>query len=418
MFAVRRFSLLLLILFSLILMSACQEESSSATKAGSRTIGKDFQWKPLFGDGANDASATVARVGDIEITARDLELYLDELPPAQQNDYVGPEGKHLLLKRMVETLLFVQGAADKKLFNDPDVARTIIAQRRNTMHTAMINYGLLRDKKPTEDELREYFRNHRDTYRQMGVVNARHVECMTKEDADKAFQRLTAGGKGNEWSTVMMEMSVNKESKELDGSVGWFNQGGIIPYIAGSENFSQVAYDLDMGLNLPFKVVNRWHVVEILSRENSRPATFSEAKNKVELDMMPAWQDAIIKDYLQQARKDYPVELLGDYAPGKGLTADELFARALSVADGEKKIELLNLIHTDYAGSQRADDALFLAATVALDTWSDVRVAERYLRLLLEEYPDSELIEDAKFLKDNLYNPEVLNPKSMDDIRK
>ena len=73
-----------------------------------------------------------------------------------------------------------------------------------------------------------------------------------------------------------------------------------------------------MGLNPPFKVVNRWHVVEVLSRENSRPMTFTEAKNKVELDMMPAWQDAVIKDYLLSARQDYPVELMGDYAPGNG----------------------------------------------------------------------------------------------------
>ncbi len=76
------------------------------------------------------------------------------------------------------------------------------------------------------------------------------------------------------------------------------------------------------------------------------------------------------------------------------------------------------MIHTDYPESDRADDALFMAATIALDTWVDVKVAERYLRILLQDYPDSELAEDAKFLKDNLYNPEVLNPKSMEEFNK
>ncbi len=159
-------------------------------------------------------------------------------------------------------------------------------------------------------------------------------------------------------------------------------------------------------------------MVEVLKRENERPMTFSEARAKVELDMMPAWQDALIKDYLVSARKEHQVEMMGDFAPGKGLTADELFQRAMTVKDAGRKIELLNLIHTDYPESDRADDALFLAATVAIDTWTDVKVAERYLRILLEEYPDSDLAEDAKFLKDNLYNPEVLNPKSMEDLRK
>ena len=418
MFAVRRLFIFLVIVSSAALLASCQEDASSSAGSGSRSIAKNFQWQPLFGDGANDASGVVARVGDIEITARDLELYLDELPSSEKNRYVGPEGQRLLLKRMVEKVLMVQGAVENKLYNDQDVARTIITQRRNTLESAMINYGLLRGKKPTDDQIREYFMNNRSNYRQLGIVNARHIECLTKDDAEKAYQRLMEGGKGNDWMNVMVAMSVNEETKTTEGNVGWFNQGGVIPQILGSEKFTNEVYGMKIGVNPPFMVMNRWHVVEVLKKENQRPMTFSEAKAKAELDMLPAWQDAVLKDYLLSARKSHPVELMGDFAPGKGLTAEELFNRALAVADGAKKIELLNLIHTDYPESDRADDALFLAATVALDTWTDVKVAERYLRIMLEEYPDSDLAEDARFLKDNLYNPEVLNPKSMEDLRK
>jgi len=418
MFVVRRLFVFFLIVSSLVLLAACQEGSTSSAGAGSRTFSKNFQWQPLFGDGANDATDTIARVGDVEITERDLELYLDELPAGKKGDYEGPDGERLLLKRMVEKVLMVQGAIDKKLFNDPDVARTIIAHRRNTLETAMINYGLLRGMKPSEEELREYFMNKRGDYRQLGTVLARHVECRIKDSADKAYQRLVDGGKGNDWMSVMTEMSVNKITKAQEGSVGWFNQGGMIPFIEDSPNFINEAYGLDIGLHPPFRINDRWHVVEIVKRENARPMTFSEAKNQVELEMMPVWQEAIIKDYLRDVRKQRNVEMLGKFAPGRGLSADELFGRALAVSDANLKIELLNLIHTDYPESDRADDALFMAANVALEAWVDVRVADRYLEILLEEYPDSELAEDAKFLKDNLYNPEVLNPKSIEDLRK
>jgi len=417
MFAVRRLFYILLIVSSVVLLAACQEDSSSPSGSGARNFSKNFQWQPLFGDGTNDASETVARVGDIEITARDLDLYLDELPPNQQDYYAGPEGERLLLKRMIEKVLMVQGAVEMKLYNDPDVARTIISQRRNALDSAMINYGLLRDRRPTDDQLREYFINTRSDYRQMGVVNARHIECKTRDEAEKAYRRLVEGGKGNDWMNVMVDFSVNKESRTQEGSVGWFNQGGVIPFIRGSKEFTNEAYVLEIGLHAPFLVSDRWHVVEILKRENERPMTFSEAKGQVEMAMMPAWQDAVIKDYLLSARKEHSVVMYGEFASGKGLSADELFSRALAVADNDRKIELLNLIHTDYPESDRADDALFLAATIALDNWADVNVADRFLRLLLEEYPDSELAEDAKFLQDNLNNPEVLNPKSMEELR-
>jgi len=414
MFAVRRLFFLLLIIFSLVLLVACQDDSSSSAGSRSRSISKNFQWQPLYGDGANDVSGVIARVGDIEITARDLELYYDELPSSQEINFLGPEGKRLLLKLMIDHVIMVQGAVEKKLFNDPDVARTIIANRRNTLISAMRNYGLLRARKPTEEMVREHFMNNRTKYRQLGTVNARHIECKTEKAADEAYRRLVEGGYGNDWMSVMVEMTVNKETKDLDGSVGWFNKDGMIPFITGSKEFNRKIFDLDLGVHPPFKVVNRWHVVEILKRDNERPMTFSEAKNQVEIDMMPAWQDAILKDYMVESRKQIKVEMLGDFAPGKGLSADELFARALGAGDPERKIELLYLIYTDYPESDRADDALFLAANVALEFWSDGRVAEWYLRRLLEEYPDSELAEDSQFLKDNLYNPEVLNPKSME----
>jgi hypothetical protein len=216
----------------------------------------------------------------------------------------------------------------------------------------------------------------------------------------------------------MTDLSTNEETKKLEGSVGWFNQGGFIPSVQGSSQFTTTAYGLEMGLNPPFMVKDRWHVVEILKRENERPMTFSEARGQVEAEMLPAWQDGIIKDFYRNARKTAKVEMLGRFAPGQGLSVDELFARAVGVVDPQQKLELLNLVHTDYPESGRADDALFMAANVAMDTWTDVKVAERYLNLLLEEYPDSELAPDAQFLRDNLYNPDVLNPKSIDSLRK
>ena len=46
---------------------------------------------------------------------------------------------------------------------------------RNALQSAMINYGLLRDVKPSEEEVREYFTNNRHRYRQLGIVNGRQV---------------------------------------------------------------------------------------------------------------------------------------------------------------------------------------------------------------------------------------------------
>ncbi len=404
-----RFMSIMLVLAAIFAGSGCNDGGQNSGRA---------QFMPLFGDGSKDNTAVLARVDEVEITDMDLDLFLDELPPAKRSKFNGPDGRRLALKKMVDEAVLALGAVDEELFRDQDVARTLISLRRNTLDTAMRNYGLLRGHEPTEEEIRAYFQNNPDKYRQLGIVEARGVETMSEEKAQEAYQRLLKGGKNNDFPSIVKEYSTNIDIKDKQGDLGWFNKGGFVPFIRNSNAFSAKAYDLKNGLNPPFKVSDRWHVVEILRRNPARPMTFAEARDKVSQDMLPAYQDGIIKDYLLAARKTYNVEMFGEYAPGRGMTVDEIFARARALPDAEAKLDLYTLIHTDYPKSDKADDALFLSANVAIETWEDVKIAERYLTMLINEYPDSDLIDDATYLRDNLHNPKVIRPMVIDDLKK
>lgn len=408
MSAAPRIMLAVLCLGSALALCGCQEGSSAS---GS------FQYLPLFGDGKKDVTPTIAKVGDVAITENQLELWIDELPPAKRAKYEGPDGRRLALKTMVEAVLMVNGAVEQKLYLDQDVARMLISLRRSTLDTAMRNYGLLRGHEPTEEQIRQFFTDNRDKYRHLGIVHARHIATDSREKAQEAYARLLKGGPGNSFPELVREYSENAETRKKEGDLGFFNKGGFVANVRNSQVFSAKAYDLENGLNPPISVSDRWHVIEILNREDERPQTYAEARDKVVTDMLPGFQDAIIKDYLLDARKKYGLEMFGEFAPGKGLTANELFARGLAVTAPEDKLDLFNLLHTDYPESDRADDALFMAAQVTIETYEDMRLAERYLNMLIEQYPDSELVDDATYLRDNLYNPKVIRPMRIEDLK-
>lgn len=409
MTSLRTLSALLLVVGAGLWLSSCQDDGQASGK---------FQWLPAFGDGSHDITEVIARVGDVEITRQDLDLRMDELPPAAQSRYQGPEGQRLLLKDMIDQLLMVQGAVKQQLYNDRDVARTLISQRRSILDSAMRNYGLLRDRQPTEDEVMAFYRDNRDRYRQQGLVMARHIECLGQADAQKAYDKVRLTGRNQDFLQAVKDFTVNIETGKQGGDLGWFNRGGFVPYIKNAKALTEAVFDLDIGLHPPIQVGDRWHVVEIQRRESERPMTFVEARETVLKDMLPGFQDQIVKDFLLAARQETSIEMLGEYAPGRGMTPDEIFARAMAVGDPETRIDLFRMLHTDFPKSDRADDALFLAATISLEKWQDRRIAERYLKMLIEEYPDSELVSDATFLKDNLYNPEVLNPSSIEQLRR
>ena len=409
MFAVRRLLSLMFLLVLGFLLASCQ---------GDVADNKDFKWKPIFGDGLHDSSPVIATVGDFEITQKDLDLHLDELPQRLKGRFSGEEGQRLLLKEMVDQTLLVLGAVEKGLYNDKDVSRTLISQRRVTLDSAMRNYGLLQGNEPTDEELRDYFDKNRARFRQEGLVLARHIECLSRDAANKAYTRLMLDGLENDFVHVVNDFTKNIESGKNGGDLGWFNKGGFVPFIQNSDEFTQVAFDLDVGVHPPFRVGDRWHIVEIMQKEYGRPMTFGEAKGQVLIDMKPGYQDQIFKNYLASARQQHPVVLVGRFAPGQGLDPETLFARGMALADPEAKLDMFALVFTDFPTSDRADDALFMSAMVALDTWQDRSVAEGFLKRLKSEYPDSDLVDDANFLKDNLYNPKALSPSTIEELRK
>jgi len=312
----------------------------------------------------------------------------------------------------------VFGAVERKLYNDKDVAQSLVMQRRLTLDRAMRQYGLLRGVKPTEAQLRDYYEKNSDSYRQLGMVRARHIECLTKADADRAYSRLQTKDLKNDWVHVCDEVSINEQTKKLAGDAGWMSAGTAVPLIDGGMEFSTAVFNLPIGVNAPLRIGDRWHVVEISHREFERKSKFEEAKETVETEMMPGFQDAIIKDYLKSAREKYGVKMLGRFTPGEGMTPQQIFERAMLNPDMLRRIDLLSMIAEDFPESDRADDALFMAGNTAIENLDDLTVGIRIFESLIELYPESELVDDTKYILENIYNPKFRQPASIEDLKR
>lgn len=370
-----------------------------------------------FGDGSKDISEVVARVGDYEITRRDMDLAYEELVPRVQRRFDGEEGRQLLLKRMVDEVLLAQGALEMNLTAHPDVGQTLITSRRRILGEAMRNIGIIEGKEPTEEEIQEFFKDNRREFMQQPAVLARHIECLTLERAQEAYQLLKDDSSAFTFMKVAADFSVNKKTLGQNAELGWYNPTGVIPHIQNGKEFIAKTFNLGLGVHPPLQVGDRWHVVEILKEKPGRPMTYNEARDLAYNMMLPAHNDGLVKDYLLSVRKTTPVQLLAEFTPGGGVDPATLMQRAASVGDPDARIDYYRLIYTDFPHSEQADDALFMSAMVCIDNYVDRRMASRYLDRLLKEYPESELVDDASYLLENLYNPEGMAPKSIEELR-
>lgn len=388
-----------------LLLGACSNPSDSVANSGRR---------PIYGEGLADASRVVATVNGEDITEHMLDLRIEELTGPEKMSYLGPEGRRLYVRRMVEELLRVRDAEDRQLALDPVVARVLTIQYRAAMDLAQ-QAELAKRVEPSVDDIRGYFEEHRDRYVNQGMMNASHIECSSMQEAQEAYRELTEDKRS--FPYVVGDYSKNAESRRLHGELGWFNQGGFVPHIKDGSGFTELIWDFENGVNPPFEFKGAWHVVQVNDRRYGRQQTLDEAYQRVVADVLPELQNSVHDEWLREAKKQAEIEYFGEFRPGHGKTAKELFERAYYLKDPEQKIETLTMLVEDYPDDEYAADALFTAANVTLDTWGDLRKASYLLETLVRGYPESEYVPDAQYMLDNMFKANFTKPESIEDLR-
>jgi len=404
----RRLACAALLVSAALTLASCSGDSST----GGLSKGE------LFGDGQKDTSAVIAKVGGAKITQRDLELRLKEMPDDLRAQYADPAERRQLLRLMVGELLMAQGALEAGLTSDPLVVQQMISQRRATLIDAYKDMVLWKDLTPSPELIREEYELNKAVHYQVAAsVQARHIQCNTKAEADAAWARLRGGGQGSAFPYVVAEFSRNPLSTREEGVLGWFNRSGYIGALPYGKEFTETVFDWNLGLHPPVKIGGHWHIVEILNRQPARTLALAEVKDRIVDQLLPGLQQAAKEDFLARRLKESSIEYFGDYRPGSGRSAEELLKLGMLAAAFERKLEIYDTLLEDYPDSREAPMALFLKANLYLDTTGDMHRCRFYLQQLLAGYPQSEVAEQARFMLDNLGKVDFKSPRSIQDLR-
>ncbi len=401
-----RFWLLVMLAILSLSLVACNEQGGAAGDL------------PYFGNNGKDLTDVICRVAGIEITQQDMDLRYAELPKSLKNHYTGEGWEKRFLRFMADEALLVSQADLGNLTNHPLVMQQLISERRSTMIKAYKQFDIYEGAQPEESELRSYYNLNMERYTVDGAVRARHIQCQTKERAEAAYAALKGQGKDSQFLAVLAKYSQNVMTASEGGSLGWFNEGGYVRYISNGKELSAHVYGWDIGVHAPEYIGEDWHVIEILERKRSRQLAFSEVRERITADFMPSLQASLLEERLTALRKEAAPVFLGQYAPGSGRSVEELFQHGILANSPKKQLELFDLVIADFPESEYVPKALFMKANVYLDTWSDTRQARVHLHRLLQEYPESELHEQAQYIMDHMGQIDFSAPKSIQDLQR
>jgi peptidyl-prolyl cis-trans isomerase C len=243
----------------------------------------------------------VATVNSQPITEAEFQQYLQL---RQQREPITDKAQEKkVLEEMIDRVLLAQRAESTGVDKDPEVSGLLRRVRENILVQSMIR-NMLKDNPITDEELKQRFdKEVAATHKTEYLV--RHILTKNEDEAKEVITQL--GGKKGNFSTLAKQKSIDVQSGNNGGSLGWINEGMVVP-----EFFTGVT-GLEKGATskAPVKSDFGWHVIKV---EDTRPAkipTFDEfiADRQTKANFYRKLQDEKIENVVKELRTGAKIEV-------------------------------------------------------------------------------------------------------------
>ncbi len=264
------------------------------------------------GDGEKAAlsgrrSGEIARVGEAFLTRERLENLLPENEHLPLND----EEKRQFIERWINTELLYQEAVRRGLGDDPRVRLRLEEFEREYLADHLAYLELRERTRVTEQEIEDFFSEHRDEY--VYEYRVSHILVNTLEEAGKVEELL----KKKSFSWVANHHSIDPVARR-GGDLGYLTKGNMIP------EFENVIFRLKPGeVSDIIRSDFGYHIIKLVGmREAIVKVSLDDVRHNIMNKLVIEKRENAYREFLDSLRTVLGVEYLdGRYAPATASTA-------------------------------------------------------------------------------------------------
>lgn len=292
----------------------------------SRTHGENTG-KSIANSTEDSANKILAIVNGEPIFASDVDAQYAQLPPSYKNII----SKDDLLNQIIDELLLMQ-KAEKMGINVPEeeldniinkaiAANNItlsqfeeaLSQKNLTLDDVknfykkqisivlLLNQTVLGNISVGDDEVEDYYIENADMFKTGMQVRASHILVKTKEEAEKAIERLNNGEK---FEDVAANMSIGP-SRVRGGDLGYFGRGEMV------KPFEEAAFALEVNeTSEPVQTQFGWHVIRLTDKKEGRQQSFDEVEEQIRKALLIEKQKEAYQNYVAKLRESARIEIL------------------------------------------------------------------------------------------------------------
>jgi len=194
-----------------------------------------------------------------------------------------------IVKRLIDLELIYQQAKKKGLTSQVDfLSKSELAFKELIYTTYLQNF--IKENKITKNEIKKSYDNFVSNFNKTDY-KASHILVSTKDKAKRIIKSLKKGGDFKELAKVN---SIDKESKNNGGNLGWFSADDMV------ESFSNAIKKMVVNEVTDYPVQSQfgWHIIQLNEIKPSLPPSLDEKIDDIKVIL----QKSKLKKYLDELR--------------------------------------------------------------------------------------------------------------------
>lgn len=247
-----------------------------------------------------EKDAVLAVVDGDPITESMFRKEAESLPPYIRPIVETRAGRKQFLDSLITRDLLMREAIRRGLDRQVEVRERLEQARKSILLETLLREVAEGSPPPSDEEVRKFYEEHRESYREGERVRVRHVLFRNERQAEEAAEKAK---KGVPFEELM---------KEAEAAGGSSADLGLIERGAYDKQFEDAAFGApENSIVGPVKTVYGYHVIQVMEKKPAGLPPFEEVRGRIDAEMREVAQREAFENLVNGLRKQAKIQIEG-----------------------------------------------------------------------------------------------------------